>query len=58
VRRIAVDGLPKCESGERTMEIEERRNAIRACRESGLLEKTLGRPVPRLETKHSGSSST
>src|SRR6185436_15524324 len=43
---------PKCESGERTKEIEERRNAIHAWRESGQLEKKLGRAVPRLETKH------
>ena len=42
---------PKCESGDRTKEIEERRNAIRAWRESGQLEKKLARAVPRLETK-------
>jgi len=42
---------PKCPSGERTKEIEERRQAIRAWLESGQLERKLERAVPRLETK-------
>lgn len=42
---------PRCPSGERTQEVEERRNAIRAWLESGQLEKRLERTVSRLETK-------
>jgi hypothetical protein len=42
---------PRCSSGERTQEIEERALAIRAWLESGQLERKLGRPVPRLDTE-------
>jgi hypothetical protein len=42
---------PKCPSGERTKEIEEKRVHIRAWLESGQLEHKLGRAVPRIETK-------
>jgi len=42
---------PRCSSGERSAEIEEKRRAIQAWLESGQLERKLGRAVPKLESK-------
>jgi len=40
----------RCERGERSAEVAERRAAIEAWRQPSSLEEELGRPVPRLET--------
>jgi hypothetical protein len=41
---------PRCPSGERTREIEERRSLVAAWMELNALDKELGRPVPRVES--------
>lgn len=47
---LVVD-CPRCARGDKTKEVEERRSVIRSWVENNPLEKTLGRPVNRLDTR-------